>query len=348
MVAHGTTYDTATTDSQWRTAALRKVASPGNRARDAVVLDAYSQAVVDAVAVIAPAVVRVERLASRPTPAVRTDSNSGTGSGFVFTPDGNVITNSHVVGDAKSLRVKLADGRDAHATVVGNDPHSDVAMLRIDALGLDAALFADSAQLKVGQLAIAVGNPFGFDATVTAGIVSALGRSLRAQTGRLVDDVIQTDASLNPGNSGGPLVDSAGRVIGVNTAIIAGAQGICFAIAANTVQFVAQQLLMHGRVRRVFLGISGQTVPLVRKVVRYFDLPQDTAVFITEAASGSPADLAGLRSGDFLIGIDGEALRSIDDVARRLAQIEAQRNITLDFLRGTQRLTGTARLEAPA
>lgn len=315
--------------------------------RDQQLLDSYSLAVVDAVAVIAPAVVRVERLGARPSPQARAEPSGGTGSGFVFTPDGNVITNSHVVGNAKSLRITLADGRDAHGTVVGNDPHSDVAVLRVDAVGLDVATFGDSAALRVGQLAIAVGNPFGFDATVTAGIVSALGRSLRAQTGRLVDDVIQTDASLNPGNSGGPLVDSLGRVIGVNTAIIAAAQGICFAIASNTVQLVAQQLLMHGRVRRVFLGIVGQTVPLVRKVVRYFGLPQDTAVFVTEAAAGSPADRAGLRAGDFLIGVDGEPLRSIDDVARQLAKIDDDRSVTLDFLRGTQRLSGTARLGAP-
>lgn len=322
--------------------------SPTAHVRDRHILDAYSGAVVDAVGVIAPSVVRVERPAPRPSPNVRGDHSGPTGSGFVFTPDGNLITNSHVVGDAKSLRIKLADGRDVHGTLVGNDPHSDIAMIRIDGFGLEAATFADSANLKVGQIAIAVGNPFGFDATVTAGIVSALGRSLRAQTGRLVDDVIQTDASLNPGNSGGPLVDSSGHVIGVNTAIIAAAQGICFAIASNSVQFVAQQLLMHGRVRRVFLGIAGHTVPLLRKVVRYFELQQDTAVFVTEAAPESPAARAGLRSGDFLMGVDGTTVRSIDDVARHLAQFEGQRAVMLDILRGTQRLSLTAHLAAPS
>lgn len=321
---------------------------------DTPLLDAYSRAVINATEVIGPAVVRIERLRSATnarglgnlgsklrrgmTPRnvqPPTDDTDGSGSGFIFTPDGNVLTNSHVVGSARSLRVTLADGRTAHGTVVGNDPHSDLAVVRIDASSLDVAQLADSSQVRVGQMAIAVGNPFGFDATVTAGIVSGLGRTLRAATGRLIDDILQTDAALNPGNSGGPLVDSRGRVIGVNTAIIRGAQGICFAVAARTAEFVALEILQHGRVRRSYIGIGGQTVPLLRKVVRHFDLAKETGIFVTTIEPDSPAAHANIRTGDILLALDGAPIAGVDEIARRMTHDAAGRRMELTLLRGT-------------
>ncbi len=327
------------------------VSEPAAAPNDSPLLDAYSRAVITATDVIAPTVVRIERL--RTASPVRnvgaklrrgltprnvqppTDETEGSGTGFVFTPDGNVLTNSHVVGNARSLRVTLADGRTTHGTVVGNDPHSDLAVVRIDASELAVALLADSSKVRVGQLAIAVGNPFGFDATVTAGIVSGLGRTLRAQTGRLMDDILQTDASLNPGNSGGPLVDSRGRVIGVNTAIIRGAQGICFAVAARTAEFVALEILQHGRVRRSYIGIGGQTVPLLRKVVRHFDLMKETGIFVTAVEADSPAAHANIRSGDILLKLDGAPIAGIDEIARRMTHDVAGKPMELTLLRGT-------------
>jgi S1-C subfamily serine protease len=319
---------------------------------DTPLLDAYSRAVMTATDVIGPSVVRIERL--RSTSTVRSvgarlrrgmtprnvqppaDDTEGSGSGFVFTPDGNVLTNSHVVGDARSLRVTLADGRVAHGTVVGNDPHSDLAVVRIDASALESAKLADSSRVRVGQLAIAVGNPFGYDATVTAGIVSGLGRTLRAQSGRLMDDILQTDAALNPGNSGGPLVDSRGRVIGVNTAIIRGAQGICFAVAARTAEFVALEILQHGRVRRSYIGIGGQTVPLLRKVIRHFELRKETGIFITAIEPNSPAAYAGVRSGDIVLALDDNPIAGVDEIARKMTHDVAGKRMQLTLLRGTE------------
>jgi S1-C subfamily serine protease len=356
-VAHVLTDESSLTTAALAPVVVAAVASnvPDQLAPDDTpLLDAYSRAVINATEVIGPAVVRIERLRSAGnarglgnlgsklrrgiTPRnvqPPTDDTDGSGSGFIFTPDGNVLTNSHVVGNARSLRVTLADGRTAHGTVVGNDPHSDLAVVRIDAASLDVAQLADSSQVRVGQMAIAVGNPFGFDATVTAGIVSGLGRTLRAATGRLIDDILQTDAALNPGNSGGPLVDSRGRVIGVNTAIIRGAQGICFAVAARTAEFVALEILQHGRVRRSYIGIGGQTVPLLRKVVRHFDLAKETGIFVTTIEPDSPAAHANIRTGDILLALDGAPLAGVDEIARRMTHDAAGRRMELTLLRGT-------------
>src|SRR6058998_3791722 len=261
---------------------------------DAELLDAYSRAVTGAAENVGPAVVSVEvrhRIERRGRPARELP---GHGSGFVFTPDGFVLTNSHVVHDATRIDAAFADGRRLRAELVGDDPDTDVAVIRVDPVALVIAELGDSGALRVGQLVIAIGNPLGFQSTVTAGVVSALGRSFRSVTGRLIDDVIQTDAALNPGNSGGPLVDSQGRVVGVNTAMILPAQGICFAIAVNTASFVVGKLIHEGRIRRSYLGVAGQNVPLHRRVVRFHDLPLESAVFVVSVEPDSPGALAGL------------------------------------------------------
>jgi len=250
-----------------------------------------------------------------------------------MTPDGYVLTNSHVVSGAKRIRVVFQDGTRAAAHLVGDDPDTDIALVRIDVPRLVALEFADSSTLRVGQIAIAVGNPYGFDCTVTAGVVSALGRSLRTKTGRLVDDVIQTDAALNPGNSGGPLVDSRGRVIGVNTAMIMPAQGICFAIASNTAAFVMGKLIREGRVRRSYLGVAGQTVPLHRRVVRYHDLVTETGVFVASIEAGSPAARAGLRDGDLIVACGDVPLAGIDDLHKLLTEDRAGVPATVTVIR---------------
>jgi len=234
-----------------------------------------------------------------------------------------VLTNSHVVHDAKRITVALLDGTRAAASLVGDDPDTDLAVVRIDAPHLTPLAFADSAALRVGQIAIAVGNPYGFDCTVTTGVVSALGRSLRTQSGHLVDDVIQTDAALNPGNSGGPLVDARGQVIGVNTAMIMPAQGICFAIAANTASFVMGKLIHEGRIRRAYLGVAGQNVPLHRRVVRYHELPHETGVFVVSTEPDSPAAAAGLRDGDLIVAYGDRPISGIDDLHRLLTEEQA-------------------------
>ncbi len=291
---------------------------------DEALLDAYSRAVTDAVARVSPAVVNIdvdrgkrERRGRRGGDRRERD-RGGSGSGFVFTPDGFVLTNSHVVHEAKKIEITLNDGRQAVADLVGDDPESDLAVVRIEASDLTPATLGDSQRVVAGQLAIALGNPLGFQSTVTAGVVSALGRSLRGKSGRLIDNVIQTDASLNPGNSGGPLVDSRGDVIGVNTAMIMGAQGICFAIAINTAKFVAGQLIRHGKVRRSYLGIGGQNTPLLRRVVRFHDLRSESGVLVVSTEENSPARQAGLLEGDVIIAFDGEPVTSIDDLHRLL------------------------------
>ncbi len=257
---------------------------------DAPLFDAYSQAVVDVVDALSPAVVRVETPAD---PAKR--RRGGTGSGVVIAPDGLVLTNSHVVGGARTVRLALANARNVEARVLGDDPHTDLALLRVtDGATLATARLSDSKALKRGQLVVAIGNPLGFESTVTTGVVSALGRSLRAQTGRLIDDVVQTDAALNPGNSGGPLVSSRGEVIGINTAVIAGAQGICFAVASNTASHVVSEIVRYGRVRRAFIGVAAQTVPLPRRLALALDLNQSAAVTIAGVEAGSPAVQGGL------------------------------------------------------
>src|SRR5438477_5455080 len=261
-------------------------------------LDAYSQAVVAAAERVGPAVVHLEV-------ELGANSRRGTGSGFAFTPDGLLLTNSHVVHGARRIKATFADGFSRDADLLGEDPDTDIAVVRIGANALPSVVLGSSRSLRVGQLAIAIGNPYGFQHTVTAGVVSALGRSLRAQTGRLIDDVLQTDAALNPGNSGGPLVNSRGEVIGVNTAIIPGAQGICFATAIDTVKWVVVQLLRDGRVRRGFLGIAGANVPLARRMARHFSLDNTHAVLVLSVERGSPAERTGLKEGDIIVSLSG-------------------------------------------
>ena len=302
-------------------------------------LDAYSAAVTGAVERVSPSVVHiaVSQAAGR-TRSGEPRERQGGGSGFVFTPDGLILTNSHVVHEATRISAALADGRHMPATLIGEDPASDLAVVRVDEPGLVAAQLGDSQKLRVGQIAIAIGAPYGFQSTVTAGVVSALGRSLRSYSGRLIDDVIQTDASLNPGNSGGPLVDSAGRVIGVNTATILPAQGICFAIGINTAKFVASRLLRDGRIRRSYVGISGQTVPVHRRVVRFYDLPKETGAMVLAVEENSPAKRAGLRQGDILVALDGQAVAGVDDLHRLLTELRVGASCEVTVLRWTEKL----------
>ena len=312
--------------------------------RDRELLDDYSRTVTAVAESVSPSVVRIdvegppaqrnERRRGRP------DQAAGSGSGFVVTPDGFVLTNSHVVSGAQRITVSLLDGRRIPAHLVGDDPDSDLAVVRVHAAeDLTSIGFADSSALKVGQIAIAVGNPYGFDCTVTAGVVSALGRSLRTKTGRLIDDIVQTDAALNPGNSGGPLCDAHGRVIGVNTAVILPAQGICFAIAANTATFVMGKLIHEGRIRRSYIGLAGQNVPLHRRVVRYHDLGVESGVFVVSVESGSPAARSGVRDGDLVVGYGDKAISSIDDLHRLLTEEQAGTKSRLTVLRGVDKLT---------
>jgi S1-C subfamily serine protease len=297
----------------------------GTDSPDAHLLDAYSEAVASAVERVAPAVAHV---------AVRhRKARNGSGSGFLITPDGYLVTNSHVASGAEALEVNLPDGRVADARIVGDDPDSDLAVLKVQASDLAWIRLGDSSRVRVGQVAIAIGSPLGFHHTVTAGIVSALGRSMRAQTGRLLDNVLQTDASLNPGNSGGPLVDARGEVIGVNTAVIVGAQGICFAIASSTAERVAIALIREGRVRRARLGVGGQTLALPRRIVRHFDLPAESGVRIESVEAGSPAAVAGLERGDVIVGIDGTPVPDIDTLQRLLGADVIARSIEVLIVR---------------
>ena len=291
---------------------------------DAELLDAYSRAVVGATERASPAVVSVE--------------TRGSGSGFVFTPDGFILTNSHVVHGGARLRVRLPDGRTGRATLVGEDPDTDVAVIRTDLPDLPPAALGESRSLRVGQVVIAIGNPLGFQSTVTAGVVSALGRSLRSTTGRLIEDVIQTDAALNPGNSGGPLVDSRGDVVGINTAVILPAQGICFAVGISTARTVALELMRHGRVRRSYLGISGQRVQIARGVARQHGLTQSGGVLVLSVEAGSPADHADLLPGDVLIALDGHTIAGVDDLHRFLIGERIGAAAVGALLRGTERL----------
>jgi S1-C subfamily serine protease len=299
---------------------------------DDALLDAYSRAVVSAAERVGPAVVRVDVQGIGSPRTRRGRERSGHGSGFVFTPDGFVLTNSHVVQDARVVRVEIPDGRSVAAEVIGDDPDTDVAVLRIHADGMTWAELGDSATLRVGQLAIAIGNPLGFQSTVTAGVVSALGRSVRSTTGRLIDDVIQTDAALNPGNSGGPLVDSGGQVIGVNTAVILPAQGICLAVGINTVKVVAAKLIRDGRVHRGYLGVSGQNIALEAAAARALGMPGG-GVHVMSVESGGPAARAGVRPGDVIIGLDGHPISGIDDLHRVLTDERIGRELSLELLR---------------
>jgi S1-C subfamily serine protease len=311
---------------------------------DQQLLDAYSRTVTSVAEQVSASVVKLEVQGPPPErkgrgPQRGPEPGPGSGSGFIVTPDGFVLTNSHVVSGAKRITVVLLDGRREAASLVGDDPDTDLAVVRIDASHLAALSFADSSALRVGQIAIAVGNPYGFDCTVTAGVVSALGRSLRTKSGHLVDDVIQTDAALNPGNSGGPLVDGRGQVIGVNTAMIMPAQGICFAIAANTASFVMGKLIHEGRIRRAYLGVAGQNVPLHRRVVRYHDLPHETGVFVVSTELGSPAASAGLRDGDLIVGYGDRPIAGIDDLHRLLSEEQAGVASALTIIRDLKKVT---------
>jgi S1-C subfamily serine protease len=294
---------------------------------DARLLDAYSEAVVGAVEVVGPAVVKI-------------DAGRGGGSGVVFTPDGLILTNSHVVDGVEQPRATLPDGRSAAARLVGADRHTDLAVLRLDTVpgpALAWATLGDSRAVRVGQVAIAIGNPYGFHHSVTTGVVSALGRSLRARSGRLMDDIIQTDASLNPGNSGGPLVTTRGEVIGINTAMILPAQGLCFAIASNTVRFVAARLIRDGRVRRSYIGVAGQTTPLPRALARHNRIAASSGVLVASIESDSPAAAAGLESGDVLLDVAGTAVTAVDDLIRMLTDERIGVATRVTLLRGGER-----------
>ena len=305
---------------------------------DASLLDAYSRAVVGAVDTVSPSVVFLEVMA-RGDRRRGTADRRGSGSGFVFTPDGFILTNSHVVHGASRIRATLTDGRRFDADTIGDDPGTDLAVVRIQGPNLTPAALGESAALRPGQIVIAIGNPYGFQCTVTAGVVSALGRSLRAGSGRLIDNVIQTDAALNPGNSGGPLVNPRGEVVGVNTAMIPAAQGICFAIAVDTARFVAARLIKDGRIRRAWLGLAGQTVPLPRRVVRFFELPKASGVLVTGTEPDSPARAAGLRDGDIILEVAGIPLAGVDDLQRFVTDARVGVETPLVVLRGVDRVT---------
>lgn len=329
------------------------------RADERAALDAYSEVVVRVAETVSPSVVRIEAEGQNPQIGPRQQEPAkGTGSGFIFTPDGYILTNSHVVSGARRLTVLLLDGRRLAASVVGDDPHTDLALVRveppyavegtsIDETGhgegapLVPATLGDSGELRVGQLVVAIGNPYGFDTTVTAGVVSALGRSLRAQSGRLIDDVIQTDAALNPGNSGGPLVNARGEVVGVNTAMIRPAQGLCFAIGMSTARFVVSRLMRDGRIRRSYVGMGGQTVPLLRRVVRYHELGLETGALVISVEPGSPAARAGLRDGDIIVRLGDHWVGGVDDLHKLLTAEQVGVPAELTVLRGVQKLRVT-------
>jgi S1-C subfamily serine protease len=308
-------------------------------------LDAYSRAVIQAAEKVSPSVVYIE-VQQKPTGRGNSRSRrerGGSGSGFIFTPDGFILTNSHVIHGASKIEVSLSDGRRCEAELIGDDPDSDLAVIRINAPNLVPAQLGSSQNIRVGQLVIAIGNPYGFQCTVTAGVVSALGRSLRAQSGRLMDDVIQTDAALNPGNSGGPLVNWQGEVIGVNTAMILPAQGICFATSVDTAKFVAGRLIRDGHVSRSFIGLAGQNVPLPRRVVRFYNLSVESGVLVVSFESDSPAAVAGFHEGDVIIGFDGHPVAGIDDLHRRLSEDMVGRETKIEVLRGTERVILTVK-----
>lgn len=309
---------------------------------DDELLDAYSRAVTGVAESISPSVVNIEvghQVRSRTSSEARSrEEKTGSGSGFVFTPDGFILTNSHVIHRATRIEAALSDGRSLPAELIGDDPETDLAVIRIGASGLVPARLGDSERIKPGQLVIAIGNPYGFQTTVTAGVVSALGRSLRSRSGRLIDNIIQTDAALNPGNSGGPLVTSQGEVIGVNTAVILPAQGLCFAIAINTAKFVASRLIKDGRVRRSYIGIGGQNVPLHRRVVRFHDLRVESGILIVSIEPNSSGQRAGLREGDVIIAFDDKPVRGIDDLHRLLTEEKVGVKSSLVIIRGSEKI----------
>jgi S1-C subfamily serine protease len=291
---------------------------------DAVLLDAYSSAVIHAVETVGPAVVKI-------------DAGRGGGSGVLFTPDGLILTNCHVVENSGPLTVVMTDGRSLRADLIGQDADTDLAVIRVDGSAMPFATLGDSRAVRVGQIAIAIGNPYGFHHSVTAGVVSALGRSLRARSGRLMDDILQTDAALNPGNSGGPLVTTRGEVIGVNTATILPAQGLCFAIASNTARFVAARLIRDGRIRRSYIGLAGQTVPIPRAVARENQLAVTSGVFVVSVEPNSPAAAAGVKDGDVLLAFAGTPVTGVDDLHRLLTEEKIGEPTAITFLRSARR-----------
>jgi S1-C subfamily serine protease len=306
----------------------------------AELLDAYSRAVSGAAEKVAPSVVKID-VRQRLTGAAGRRGPmeiGGSGSGFLFTPDGLILTNSHVVHNASSIDVTLSDARRLRADLVGDDPDTDLAVVRIAAPDLVPATLGDSAQLRPGQLVIAIGNPLGFQATVTAGVVSALGRSLRSRSGRLIDNIIQTDAALNPGNSGGPLVTHRGEVVGVNTAVIQPAQGIAFAVAINTAKFVAGRLIRDGRIRRGYIGVAGQTVALHQRLVRAYALPRMSGVLVASVEPRSPAERAGVHERDIIVALDTAPIAGVDDLHRQLTDHPVGVPVTLVVIRGTERV----------
>jgi S1-C subfamily serine protease len=308
--------------------------TPAPPPNDDALLDAYSEAVVGAVERVSPSVVKIDV-----EHADRRGRAEGSGSGFVFTTDGFVLTNSHVVHGAAKMTAMLADGRRVPATLVGDDPDTDLAVVRIAADGVPPAVLGESRRVRVGQVAIAIGNPFGFHATVTTGVVSALGRSLRAQSGRLIDDVLQTDASLNPGNSGGPLVDTRGEVIGVNTAMILPAQGICFAIAVDLAKFVATSLIRDGRIVRAWIGVAGQNARLRRHLVRRHGLVNESGVLVLSVERESPAERTGLREGDIIVALAGQPVAGVDDLHKRLTGNAIGVRAVITVLRNSELVT---------
>ncbi|WP_174590107.1 S1C family serine protease [Methanocella conradii] len=303
---------------------------------DDELLDAYSKAVVSVVEKVSPSVVNVyvsKRLPRRQAYWRGPEEIQGGGSGFIFTPDGFILTNSHVVHDATKIEVTLYDGRHFPARIIGDDPDTDLAVIKVDADGLVPATMGDSQSLRVGQLVIAIGNPYGFNCTVTSGVVSALGRALRTGSGRLIDDVIQTDAALNPGNSGGPLINSKGEVIGVNSAVVLPAQGICFAIPSSIAKFVAASLIHDGRIRRSWIGISGQNVSLTTQAVKLHRLPSDQGVLAVAVEPYSPAERSGVMPGDVIVALDERPIKTIDDLHKLLTEDRINKKSKLTVLR---------------
>jgi len=298
---------------------------------DEEALDAYSRVVTDVIDHVGPSVVRID--------VRRGGRSAGSGSGVIISPDGLALTNSHVVQGARSVALTTLEGRELQARVLGDDPDTDLALLRVDeSVTLPSARLGDSAKLRRGQIAIAIGNPLGFDATVTAGVVSALGRTLQSRSGRMIEDVVQTDAALNPGNSGGPLVSSAGEVIGINTAIIMGAQGICFAVASNTANFVAGEIARHGRVRRAYIGVGAATTPIARRIAVRLALEQASGARLLSVDQSGPAAHAGLLTGDLVIALDGKPVTSVADLIRALDADKINRTVSVDFLRRSEQL----------
>jgi S1-C subfamily serine protease len=309
---------------------------------DDALLDAYSKAVTSAAEKVSPSVINIDvrqRARGKRADAPGSQEVRGNGSGFIFTPDGFVLTNSHVVHKATRIEAVLSDGRRYQAELIGDDPDTDLAVVRIDAPSVAPVTLGDSESMRVGQLVVAIGNPYGFQCTVTAGVVSALGRSLRSTSGRLIDNVIQTDAALNPGNSGGPLVTSRAEVVGVNSAVILPAQGICFAIAINTAKFVASRLIRDGKIRRGYIGVAGQNATVLRRIARFHQLPVESGILVLSIESHSPAQKAGLREGDVIVAYGGTPTAGIDDLHRLLTEKQVGARSSLTVIRGTEKLT---------